>query len=187
MTRTNYYIQTDNLNTIDLVDPTQEDLSLEPLAKAIAHLNRFTGHAGVYTVAQHCVYMTRILRNEGHDEEVQRGALVHDLHEAITGDVSSPVKRVLGEAWSEFERVHMQNIERQFDVRFIDVKPIHEADMRICVTEANQLLGGTVGPGWPDVDPYQIDITPWSPGRAFDEYLREAVRVGLGEVRSCLL
>ena len=29
--------------------------------------------------------------------------LTHDMHEALVGDVSSPIKRIVGQAWTDFE------------------------------------------------------------------------------------
>lgn len=106
------WIQTRGGHAIDLVPPDPTTLVFGDLAYAVAHLNRYTGHAGVYPVAQHLVLGARALRDEGHASGVQRAYLLHDLHEGICGDLSSPGKRavrayhrrVLAEAAAYFHR-----------------------------------------------------------------------------------
>lgn len=46
---------------------------IEVIARALAHINRFTGHGGTYSVAQHCVLMSA--RVERH---LAFSALLHD-------------------------------------------------------------------------------------------------------------
>ena len=89
------WIQTGQGFAIDLLDPIPESICLADLAKALANLNRYTGHVGAYTVAQHSVIVANALRDEGYSAGVQAAGLMHDAHEAIVGDVSSPLKRAM--------------------------------------------------------------------------------------------
>lgn len=173
------YVQTSRLNTIDLLDPNLDGIPLEELVRALAHINRFTGHAGPYSVAQHCVHAACVVHDQGFSRGVQAGALMHDLHEAVIGDASSPIKAILGPTWEAFERLHMAAVERRFNVRVREVPAVKVVDARLCVTEADQLLGGRVGPGWPDVKPIDwLKIPSWTPIRAEREFLSWADRLG---------
>lgn len=76
---------------IDLLDPQPGDFCIAALAEAAAKLNRFTGHTGLfYSVLQHSMLVADLL-----PQGLRAHALLHDLHEAVIGDDSSPKKRAL--------------------------------------------------------------------------------------------
>lgn len=80
--------------------------SVEVIAHSLSLLNRFAGHTHrPYSVAEHSCLCLEIARRYWPEEsdEFYLTILCHDAAEAITGDVSSPVKRVLGEPWRDFE------------------------------------------------------------------------------------
>jgi len=157
------YIQTSNLNTIDLLNPDYSGIPLEEFARALSYINRFTGHAGAYSVAQHSVHVAALC------PPVHRAAgLLHDLHEAVIGDISTPMKNALGVR--DIEARHEKAVVRRFGgvLRCPEVK---HADQAMCNAEADQLLGGRIGDGWPNVDPAPIEIPVWSPQQAFNEFM----------------
>lgn len=82
------------------------------LAHALSHINRFTGHTyRPYSVAEHSLLVFAYGLREQHarvmDDDSARqfliACLTHDLHEALIGDVTSPVKHILGSQWDQFE------------------------------------------------------------------------------------
>lgn len=79
--------------------------SVLEIAHSLAQINRFTGHcARPYSVAEHSLMVADIaLVRFGAPPKVRLAALFHDAHECITGDVASPIKAVLGDAWRAFE------------------------------------------------------------------------------------
>ncbi len=81
--------------------------SVQEIAHALAQINRFTGHCSrPYSVAEHSLLVLDIGRAtyDLKDEPlIELTLLMHDAHEIITGDVASPIKRVLGQAWEAFE------------------------------------------------------------------------------------
>lgn len=77
---------------------------IEEIAHSLAQINRFTGHASrPYSVAEHSLLVLDLARQEGASAIVQLGALMHDAHEAYCGDVATPIKWAVGEAWQDFE------------------------------------------------------------------------------------
>jgi hypothetical protein len=59
-----------------------------------AHVNRYGGHAGNYSVAEHCIRTAWLAHWHGNTVEVQLACLIHDLHEVYPpGDVPAPIKR----------------------------------------------------------------------------------------------
>lgn len=168
--RTSPYIQGGRGGLIDLLDPDPNEIVLAECAAALARINRYTGHAGVYSVAQHSIYAAGILQDRGHEPRVVAGALLHDFHEAWTGDVSTPVKNAVPE-FRAFEDRHVRAVEARFQVstRHSAIKAV---DAELCVTEADQLLGGRIGPGWPDARPIEgLKITRWTPEEAERRFL----------------
>lgn len=176
------YIQTKTLQTIDLGNPDYSEISLRTLADALAHVARFSGHASGYSVATHSVLVARELRDRGCTRRVQAGGLLHDLHEAVTGDVSTPMKRRMAALGFDFTRdielPHIEAIERRFRVhtRHAAIKVV---DLAMCNTEADQLLGGRVGPDWPDAEPLPFAIPTWGHARALSEFMDWADRLGV--------
>ena len=62
------------------------------IAYSLSFINRFTGHAGAYSVAQHSILVAQHL-----PEEFKLSGLLHDATEAYLSDVSSPLKRLMPE------------------------------------------------------------------------------------------
>ncbi len=79
-----------------MVDPERDrgDWTTEDIARSLAKLARWTGHTDdeeIYSVAQHCVMVSYLL--EPHELGLE--GLLHDAHEFVLGDVSSPLKKEL--------------------------------------------------------------------------------------------
>jgi len=177
------YIQTHGNLTIDLLDPDPQDFVLGSLAFAIAHANRYAGHGGIYSVAEHSVLGTRALQDQGHGRGIQAGFLLHDLHEAVVGDVSAPVKaalRAIGQNFAHLEDLHQDAVGIRFRVntRAPEVKAM---DRSMCVAEGLQIFGQLLGRGasygWPSDPPAPIKIRRWPGPRALGEFMDECARL----------
>jgi hypothetical protein len=94
------------------LDPRIEDVDLEDIAYSLAHLSRFTGHAGSYSVATHSCHVADIVVMLGHPE-FALDALTHDAHESYVGDVSSPLKRLLPD-YRRIEAISATVVRRYF-------------------------------------------------------------------------
>lgn len=107
---------------IDLMEPNPENIKLDDVAWALSRISRFCGHtitAVPYNVAQHSCSVLRLLVKFKKDpkpfvgsfsdneiawlsenllitdsKKVKCKALLHDAHEAFTGDIPSPVKNL---------------------------------------------------------------------------------------------
>lgn len=84
------WIQTAAGRAFDLLTPEPEAVDFDEIALALAHINRFTGHAGAYSVAQHCAHGCDYLLDRG-ERAAALTFLLHDAHEAYLGDIASPV------------------------------------------------------------------------------------------------
>lgn len=113
-------IETVSGKKINVTRPMANDILIEDIAWALSRIPRFAGHSITeipYNVAQHSVYVSELLEellraspNFSIDEELRAcvaevvaigdhsklllKALFHDGHEAYTGDIPSPIKRI---------------------------------------------------------------------------------------------
>lgn len=84
---------------VDLADPQPSDVNIPLIALSLSRQCRFNGcTTRFYSVAEHCCRLATLAANRGHGAEVQLWALLHDAHEAYTGDVTRPLQRMLGNA-----------------------------------------------------------------------------------------
>jgi 5'-deoxynucleotidase YfbR-like HD superfamily hydrolase len=94
-----HYILTQSNKRIDFEKPDPSQFTLDDIARALSRLPRFCGHTRkAYTVAQHSVGVSRIARALAPETLRLSSAfegLMHDAHEAYTGDTPTPFKRTV--------------------------------------------------------------------------------------------
>jgi hypothetical protein len=91
-------IETFTGKMFDLASPTPDMVCMEDIAWSLARIPRYNGHtlsAETYSVAQHSVFVMRLLQERGADLLGLLYGLMHDAHEAYTGDFSKPMKMLL--------------------------------------------------------------------------------------------
>lgn len=167
--------------------PLPGDVHLLDIAHALAHVCRYNGHGGkFYSVAEHSVLLARAARETGRNEHVQRAALFHDATEAYVGDVTRPVKQLLGETYARIERGVARVIQQRFGLP-LTYPWVHDADQRICVDEMTQLFGPDSFNNTPDSSflggTGVLGANPrfWSPDEAKAEFLSLAAELGITE------
>lgn len=107
---------------VDLAHPRPDDVDLDDIAHGLAHLCRFDGQCEhFYSVAQHSVLVSRLC--EMHAD----WALFHDAHEAYLGDVSSPLKALLGPEYRRLSEKWDIAIAARFGLRRA-MKSVKRAD-----------------------------------------------------------
>ena len=131
---------------VDLEDPDPATIAVVDLAHALARVCRFTGNVtGWWSVADHAL-LCRELMCEAGASELALAALHHDSHEAIVGDIITPVRVLLGP-----DRVHA--LTRRLDeaiavalglpVELLWHPLVTEVDRAAAHLEADALQGGT--------------------------------------------
>lgn len=147
----------------DFCQPFEADI--HTIAYALAHINRFTGHVGQYSVAQHSVLLSEQL-----PPQLQLSGLLHDGTEAFIGDVSAPLKRLLPD-YRAIKQWYHDEIDRQFGVNTTHAD-IKTADLRMLVTEA--LAFGFPLQHFPEFEPYHsLAIERWDPEYAAHKFLNQ--------------
>jgi hypothetical protein len=151
------FMLTRSARRFDLAAPTPGMVSIEDIAWHLSLINRFTGATvRPYSVAEHSLLVTEILERSitPTDHMLLRAALLHDAPEAYTNDLSSPMKRRVGEAWREAELPIVIAVERHFgtsQAMHQHAAAIHRADMIALATERRDLLAAHPD-AWPDLD-----------------------------------
>ncbi|MDT0138063.1 hypothetical protein [Acidovorax sp. PRC11] len=127
-------------------DPESTPVSVEDIAHALSHLCRFTGHCrGFYSVAQHAVLVSHLV-----PPEHAYHALHHDDVEAVMGDMSSPLKRLMPEYKALEHRVEAA-ILAQFGLPAATPAEVKHADLVALHTEQRDLMH-IDGGRWPMLD-----------------------------------
>lgn len=135
------YILTRSGRHFSFTNPHPDMVDVEDVAHALSNINRFTGHtAYAYSVAQHCVAVSRYLELTGQPVLVQYAGLMHDAHEAYFGDISAPLKAFLGVGPLE-DRIQ-DVVARAFG---LTVSQLHDrrvklADLTALAVEADHLM-----------------------------------------------
>ena len=136
--------------------------NIETIAFALSHINRYTGHVGQYSVAQHCVLVAKQL-----PDELKLAGLLHDAPEAYIGDVSAPLKKHLPE-YKIIEEFYHSVIDDHFGV-VTEQPAIKEVDVRMLITEAKSF--GILTEEWPKAEPYKFEVVPLPPELAYIEFM----------------
>ena len=92
------WMQTLSGAPFDLLEPKVEQIKLSDIAYSLAGINRFNGHSRPYvSVAEHSVRVSRIMERMGfaNHPAALLYALLHDAHEAYTGDMTRPMQQAL--------------------------------------------------------------------------------------------
>jgi len=91
MTEPLFWLNTRSGRVFDLLEPTPAMIDFDEIAESLAKICRFGGHTALHwSVAQHSVLCAR--------EASPRAApyaLLHDAHEAMIGDLTTPFKNAL--------------------------------------------------------------------------------------------
>jgi 5'-deoxynucleotidase YfbR-like HD superfamily hydrolase len=93
---------------LDLLDPSPLDVELEDIAHGLARVARWNGQTVgpyIFSVAQHSLLVEAIA---GHlepalDHRARLAVLLHDAPEYVIGDIISPFKAVIGDAYKAVE------------------------------------------------------------------------------------
>lgn len=94
-----HWMQTSTGAAVDIMQPDPTSIRLIDIAIALARLPRFTGHTKSRTavnVAEHSM-LVELLAPRDTPPVTRLHLLLHDAHEMVTGDISSPLKRALRE------------------------------------------------------------------------------------------
>lgn len=142
------WVQTITGVAFDLKAPRAEDVRAVDIAHALAYSCRFGGHTRAhYSVAQHSILVAALVWHRTNDPAARLLALLHDAHEAFTGDLIQPMKQMIvayvGGALRAIEGAVDSAIWRWANVTVNGalVAEVKRADAAILLWERDRFLG----------------------------------------------
>jgi 5'-deoxynucleotidase YfbR-like HD superfamily hydrolase len=135
---------------LDLLDPSPLDIEIEDIAHGLARVARWNGQshgAHIYSVAQHCLLVEALARAKVPrlDHNRRLAVLLHDAPEYVIGDMISPFKAVIGDAYKAVERRILTAIHLRFGLPANWSPEVGElikaADRQAAYLEATRLAG----------------------------------------------
>jgi 5'-deoxynucleotidase YfbR-like HD superfamily hydrolase len=135
---------------LDLLDPSPLDVEIEDIAHGLARVARWNGQtrgAHSFSVAQHSLLVEAIAGHLNPDwpREWRLMALLHDAPEYVIGDMISPFKAVMGDAYKGVELRLLGAIHLRFSLPATTPAPVKrktkEADHVAAFLEATELAG----------------------------------------------
>ena len=104
---------------LDLLDPSPLDIELADIAHGLARVARWNGQTAgphVFSVAQHSLLVEAVGRQLTPACTPEQGLelLLHDAPEYVVGDIISPLKAAIGDAYKGVERRLLAAIRRRF-------------------------------------------------------------------------
>ncbi|HEX2724325.1 MAG TPA: HD family hydrolase [Beijerinckiaceae bacterium] len=93
---------------LDLLNPSPFDIEIGDIAHGLARVARWNGQTSgphIFSVAQHSLFVEAIARHLDPDlsDAALLAVLLHDAPEYVIGDIISPFKAVIGDAYKEVE------------------------------------------------------------------------------------
>ncbi|WP_243372283.1 HD domain-containing protein [Microvirga solisilvae] len=135
---------------LNLLDPSPLDVELDDIAHGLARVARWNGQTigdHIFSVAQHSLLVESIADHldPGMPRATRLAVLLHDAPEYVIGDIISPFKAVIGDAYKAIEAGLLGAIHLHFGLpaapsaalkRFIK-----QADRQAAFLEATHLAG----------------------------------------------
>jgi len=128
---------------VDILALKPSDFNIRDIAHSLNHICRFNGHTSkFYSVAQHSLHVSELMRQAGYSPILVLMGLLHDAHEAFTGDMVTPMKKLF-----PYFEVISNNIQDVIWKKYglnpssADTAIIKEYDTMSLLIEAKYLMG----------------------------------------------
>ena len=134
---------------LDLLDPSPLDIEIADIAHGLARVARWNGQTRgphVFSVAQHSLLVEGVGRHFAPDHTPAEALelLLHDAPEYVVGDIISPLKNAIGDAYRGVELRLLAAVRRRFglsDPTLALQNLVKRADRVAAYVEAVRLAG----------------------------------------------
>jgi 5'-deoxynucleotidase YfbR-like HD superfamily hydrolase len=173
---------------LDLLDPSPLDVEIADIAHGLARVARWNGQTEgehIFSVAQHTLLVELMARRQtgGLDRRLGLAVLLHDAPEYVIGDMITPFKAVIGDAYKVVEKRLLAAIHLRFGLPPELPKDLERlikaADRAAAYLEATKLAGFAPAeakkffgePAGLSAATVRDYLTPWPAGTAEARYL----------------
>ncbi len=180
---------------LNLLDPSPLDVELDDIAHGLARVARWNGQTAgghIFSVAQHSLLVEAIADHLNPDmsRDWHLAVLLHDAPEYVIGDIISPFKAVIGDAYKSIEAGLLAAIHLHFGLPAQPAAALKrftkQADRQAAFLEATHLAGFARDEavkffGRPEPLPRTVHalLEPWPVERAQERY-RDKVIAAMG-------
>ncbi len=180
---------------LNLLDPSPLDVELDDIAHGLARVARWNGQTvggHIFSVAQHSLLVEAIADHLNPDisRDWRLAVLLHDAPEYVIGDIISPFKAVIGDAYKSIEAGLLAAIHLHFGLPAQPAAALKrftkQADRQAAFLEATHLAGFARDEavkffGRPEPLPRTVHalLEPWPVERAQERY-RDKVIAAMG-------
>jgi uncharacterized protein len=175
------YIQTVSGRRFNPLEPDPAEIEIGDIALALSHQCRFGGHCRPYcSVGQHSCLVADLVEERGGGRDEALWALLHDASEAYLVDLPHPLKHRsdLGRLYAAAEDQLQAAICERFGLPVAAPAIVKQVDRALLATERREVA--SVAWHWPELDgvePLDLEIEPWLPERAREEFLARYERL----------
>ena len=178
---------------LNLLDPSPLDVEMADIAHGLARVARWNGQTAgphIFSVAQHSLLVETIARQGARlDRQRRLAVLLHDAPEYVIGDMITPFKAVIGDAYKAVEARLLVAIHLRFGLPATLpaelVALIKNADRAAALLEATRLAGFSAAEaarffGRPPKFSALIEreyLTPWAAEIAEARYLERFAKL----------
>ena len=140
---------------VDLLRPTPDMIHAEDIALAMARTVRYNGHSdALVTLLDHVAVCDGLATEMGiEDPQLRLAILLHDAHEAYTGDITRPVKDLINSESNGLITKLEDRLDRAICAAFeLPEDYLSRPDVRKVIKQIdNTALGVEVRHGWPKI------------------------------------
>lgn len=178
---------------LDLIDPSPLDIEIEDIAHGLARVARWNGQTRgehIFSVAQHSLLVEAVAGtlDPALTGRARMTVLLHDAPEYVIGDMISPFKVVLGDAYKTFEIRLLAAVHLRFGLPAEPAKALlaltKRADSIAAFLEATRLAGFShteaetfFGRPRLNVAPFEAMLAPWPAETAKHRFLERFSQV----------
>ena len=165
-----------NNKTVNLLDIQPEDIDIKMIATSLGRQARWNGNGrGFYSVAEHCVVMSKFV-----PDNIALACLLHDAHEAFTGDIIRPFKKLIENVVEDVQANIDETVCKVFKVEYsesIKAQVLH-ADNQMLVREWTHVMANHGCPdGYEKYEPFQFHPMYWPAEMARDMFIKRFVKL----------